>query len=181
MKAQDSLGLFKEIPRSVSFTGQFTENDLRTDGLTVSFKGTNFQTQANMISFQPNLPISTNLNDNALFRIHDGSITLINLFILRSNQIGSEKAPIAIIISNIGQQSNGLQKNAAGQLVIDKCILEGGNSAISDVWYNMGLAQTCNIGYGAAIVADGQSVVQISGSTIRTFEGPAVRALNGAI
>ncbi|KAA6316104.1 MAG: hypothetical protein EZS28_055310, partial [Streblomastix strix] len=34
--------------------------------------------------------------------------------------------------------------------------------------------------YGAAIVADGQTTVQISGSTIRTFEGPAVRALNGA-
>ncbi|KAA6404063.1 MAG: hypothetical protein EZS28_000408 [Streblomastix strix] len=32
----------------------------------------------------------------------------------------------------------------------------------------------------AAVVADGQTVVQISGSNIRTFEGPAVRALNGA-
>ncbi|KAA6369637.1 MAG: hypothetical protein EZS28_034836, partial [Streblomastix strix] len=181
MKAQDSLGLLKEIPRSVSFTGQFAENDLRTDGLTVSFKGTNFQTATNQISFKPNIPYSSTLKDNALFRIHDGSITLINLFILRSNQIGSEKAPIAIIISDTGQQSNGLQKNAAGQLVIDKCILEGGNSISSDVWYNMGLAETCNIGYGAAIVADGQTVVQISGSTIRTFEGPAVRALNGAI
>ncbi|KAA6365340.1 MAG: hypothetical protein EZS28_039133, partial [Streblomastix strix] len=44
----------------------------------------------------------------------------------------------------------------------------------------LGLAETCNVGYYAAIVADGQTVVQISGSTIRTFEGPAVRALNGA-
>ncbi|KAA6312898.1 MAG: hypothetical protein EZS28_055847, partial [Streblomastix strix] len=41
-------------------------------------------------------------------------------------------------------------------------------------------ADTCNIGYYAAIVADGQTTVQISGSNIRKFEGPAVRALNGA-
>ncbi|KAA6353324.1 MAG: hypothetical protein EZS28_051149, partial [Streblomastix strix] len=53
---------------------------------------------------------------------------------------------------------------------------EGGNSVDSDVWYNLGLAETCNVGYGA----DGQNFVQISGSTVRTFEGPAVRALNGA-
>ncbi|KAA6388205.1 MAG: hypothetical protein EZS28_016270 [Streblomastix strix] len=50
----------------------------------------------------------------------------------------------------------------------------------SNVWYNSGLAKTCNVGYGAAVVVDGQSIVQISGSNIRAFEGPAVRALNGA-
>ncbi|KAA6386176.1 MAG: hypothetical protein EZS28_018295 [Streblomastix strix] len=181
VKAQDALGLFKGVPRSVSITCQFAENDLRTDGLTVTFTGTNFQTLANMISFQPNLPISTKLNDNTLFRVHDGGlVTLSNLFVQRSNQIGSENAPIAVIISGVGKQSNGLQKNAAGQLVIDNCIFEGGNSAISNVWYNLGLAETCNVGYDGAIVADGQTAVRISGSSIRTLEGPAVRALNGA-
>ncbi|KAA6385433.1 MAG: hypothetical protein EZS28_019041 [Streblomastix strix] len=181
MKAQDSLGLFKGRQRSVSITGSFTENDLRTDGLTVSFNGTNFLTSANMISFKPNIPTLYSMNDNALFRIRDGGlVTLNNLFISRSNLIGSENAPIAMIISGVGQQSNVIRKNAPGQIVIEKCILEGGNSVSSNVWYNLGLAETCNVGYGAAIVADGQSIVQISGSTFRTFEGPAVRALNGA-
>ncbi|KAA6373244.1 MAG: hypothetical protein EZS28_031229, partial [Streblomastix strix] len=181
IRAQDALGQLKGVPRQISISGLFTENDLRTDGLTISFKETNTQTSTNMISFQPYLPISTDPIDSSLFRVYDdGAVTLSNLFIQRSNQNGSEKAPIVVIISDIGQQSNGLQKNSPGQLVIDKCILEGGNSISSDVWYNLGLAETCNVGYGAAIVADGQSIVQISGSTIKTFEGPAVRALNGA-
>ncbi|KAA6357375.1 MAG: hypothetical protein EZS28_047098, partial [Streblomastix strix] len=85
-----------------------------------------------------------------------------------------------LIISGTGQQSNEFRNNSPGQLVINNCIFEGGNSISSDVWYNLGLAETCNVGYGAAIVADGQTVVQISGSTIKTFEGPAVRASNGA-
>ncbi|KAA6372174.1 MAG: hypothetical protein EZS28_032299, partial [Streblomastix strix] len=180
IKAQDNLELLK-VPRTISITGSFTEDDLRTDGLTVSFKGTNTQTSANMISFKPNIPTLSSMSDNALFRVHDGGlVTLNNLFIQRSNQIGSENAPIVVIISESEQQKNKIRKNADGQLIIERCILEGGNTAISDVWYNQGLAETCNVGYGAAIVADGQSIVQISGSTIRTFEGPAVRALNGA-
>ncbi|KAA6357828.1 MAG: hypothetical protein EZS28_046645, partial [Streblomastix strix] len=170
IRLQDNLGLFKGRQRSVSITD-----------LTISFRGTNFQTQANIISFKPNLLISNDPIDSSLFRIHDGGlVTLTNLFVSRSNQIGSENAPIAVIISRVGKQSNELQKNAAGQLVINNSILEGGNSASSNVWYNLGLAETCNVGYGAAIVADGQTIVQISGSTFRTFEGPAVRALNGA-
>ncbi|KAA6358700.1 MAG: hypothetical protein EZS28_045773, partial [Streblomastix strix] len=166
VKAQDALGLFKGVPRSVSITGIFTENDLRTDDLTISFRGSNFQTQANMISFQPNLPISFNPIDSSLFRVRDGGlVTLTQLYIQRSNQIGSENIPIVLIISGAGKQSNGVRKNVIGQLVINNCILEGGNSASSNVWYNLGLAETCNVGYGAAIVADGQTIVQISGST----------------
>ncbi|KAA6396024.1 MAG: hypothetical protein EZS28_008443 [Streblomastix strix] len=181
IRAQDNLGLFKGVPRSVSITGSFTENDLRTDGLNISFTGQNSQSTSNQISFLPNLPISYNPIDDALFRIQDGGqVTLNNLFIQRSNITGSENAPIVIIKSGAVQQSNGQQKNAAGQIVINKCILEGGNSISSDAWYNQGLAETCNVGYYAAIVADGQTTVQISGSNIRKFEGPAVRALNGA-
>ncbi|KAA6370016.1 MAG: hypothetical protein EZS28_034457 [Streblomastix strix] len=134
-----------------------------------------------MISFKPNLPISYNPIDNVLFRIRDGGkVTLTDLYIQRSNITGSENAPIIMIISGFVQQSNAIGNNSPVQLVIDRCILEGGNFASSNVWYNLGLAETCNVGYGAAIVADGQTTVQISGSTIRTFEGPAVRALNGA-
>ncbi|KAA6395407.1 MAG: hypothetical protein EZS28_009063 [Streblomastix strix] len=182
IREQDALGLLKEIPRSISISGLFTENDLRTDGLNVSFTGENKYPHANSILFQPILTISSNPIDSSLFRINDGGqVTLNNLFIQRSNLIGSENAPIVMIISGTEQQMNEIRKNSVGKLIIDKCILEGGNSAKSDVWYNLGLAETCNVGYGAAIVADGQSVVQISGSTIRTFEGPAVRALNGAI
>ncbi|KAA6370631.1 MAG: hypothetical protein EZS28_033842, partial [Streblomastix strix] len=149
--------------------------------LDVQFTGESRILSLNRISFLPNLPVSTNPIDSSLFRVYDdGAVTLTNLIIQRSNQIGSENAPIVMIISRTGKQSNGLQKNAAGQLVIDNCILEGGNSPSSGVWYNLGLAETCNVGYGAAVVADGQTVVRISGSSIRTFEGPAVRALNGA-
>ncbi|KAA6386880.1 MAG: hypothetical protein EZS28_017593, partial [Streblomastix strix] len=181
IREQDQQGLFRGVLRSVSITGSFTENDLRTDGVTVSFTGQNTLTQSNMISFIPNLPISYNPIDNALFRIRDGGfVTLTNLFIQRSNITGSENAPIVMIISEYGQYNSGLEKNAAGQIVIDNCILEGGNSPNSNVWYNLGLDETCNVGYGAAIVADGQTIVKISGSTFRTFEGPAVRALNGA-
>ncbi|KAA6381483.1 MAG: hypothetical protein EZS28_022990, partial [Streblomastix strix] len=181
IRSQDYQGLFRGIERIISVSGSFTENDLRTDDLHVSFTGLNSQTQQNWISFTPNLPISNNSIDNALFRIREGGlITLNNLFIQRYNQNGSENAPIVIIISESEQQSNEIGKNSVGQIIIEKCILEGGNSAFSDVWYNLGLAETCNVGYGAAIVADSQSVVQISGSTIKTFEGPAVRALNGA-
>ncbi|KAA6387756.1 MAG: hypothetical protein EZS28_016719 [Streblomastix strix] len=180
IKAQDALGLLKGVPRSIFLEGSFTENDLRTDNLHVSFTCLNAQSSSNQISFLPNLPISANPIDHALFRIHDGYITLTNLHIQRSNIIGSENAPIVVIINGIGQQSNRLQKNSPGKLVIERCILEGGNTAISDVWYDLGLTETCNVGYGAAIVADGRSVIQISGSTIRTFEGPTVRALNGA-
>ncbi|KAA6382152.1 MAG: hypothetical protein EZS28_022322 [Streblomastix strix] len=161
IRAQDTLGLLKGIPRSVSITGSFTENDLRIDDLTLSFRETNFQTQANMISFKPNLQISNDPIDSSLFCIHDGGlVTLSNLFIQRSIQIGSENAPIALIISRVGKQSNELQNNAAGQLVIER-------------------SETCNVGQRAIIVADEQTIIQISGSTIRTFEGPAVRALNG--
>ncbi|KAA6380741.1 MAG: hypothetical protein EZS28_023731, partial [Streblomastix strix] len=119
--------------------------------------------------------------DSSLFRIRDGGlVTLTQLFISRSNIIGSENAPIAVIINEIVEPSYGFRNNAVGQLIINNSIIEGGNTVFSDVWYNLGLAETCNVGYGAAIVADGQTTVQISGSTIRTFEGPAVRALNGA-
>ncbi|KAA6362667.1 MAG: hypothetical protein EZS28_041806, partial [Streblomastix strix] len=177
IKAQDSLGLLKGVTRSISLSGSFTENDLRTDGLPVSFTGSNPPTSYNIL-FQPT---GTNPNDNSLFRVrNDGIVKLTQLYIQRSNQIGSESIPIVVIISGVGQQMNGLEKNAAGQLVIEKCIFEGGNSAFSNVWYNLGLAETCNVGYGAAIVADGQTIVQIQESNIRTFEGPAVRALNGA-
>ncbi|KAA6355841.1 MAG: hypothetical protein EZS28_048632, partial [Streblomastix strix] len=87
IRAQETLGQLKGVPRQISISGLFTENDLRTDGLTVSFKGTNFQTQANMISFQPYLPISTDPIDSSLFRVYDdGAVTLSNLFIQRSNQ-----------------------------------------------------------------------------------------------
>ncbi|KAA6380742.1 MAG: hypothetical protein EZS28_023732 [Streblomastix strix] len=41
IRAQDNLGLFRGIQRLISITGNLTENDLHTDGLTVSFKGTN--------------------------------------------------------------------------------------------------------------------------------------------
>ncbi|KAA6363330.1 MAG: hypothetical protein EZS28_041143, partial [Streblomastix strix] len=181
IREQEKLGLLKGVPRSISLSGSFSENDLRTDGLKISFKGTNLQTTSNMISFKPNIPISSTLNDNALFRVRDGGLVILNnLIILRSNQIGSENAPIVMIISESELQSNEIRKNSPGQLVIDNCILEGGNSASSNVWYNLGLAETCNVGYGAAIIADGQTIVQISESIIRTFEGPAVRALNGA-
>ncbi|KAA6392085.1 MAG: hypothetical protein EZS28_012385 [Streblomastix strix] len=167
VREQDALGLLKGVPRSIFIEGSFTENDLRTDSLTISFKGSNTQTSANMISFKPNIPTLSTMSDNALFRVNDGGlVTLNNLFIQRSNQIGSENAPIVVIINGIGQQSNRFQKNSPGKLVIERCILEGGNTAISDVWYDLGLAQTCNVGYYATIVADGQR--------------PAVRALNGA-
>ncbi|KAA6376492.1 MAG: hypothetical protein EZS28_027981, partial [Streblomastix strix] len=181
IRAQEQFGLTNKAERVIYIYGSFTENDLRTDDLTISFRGSNIQTPSENISFKPNLPISTNPIDHALFRIRDGGlVTLTDLYIQRSNITGSENAPIIMIISGAVQQSNGQQKNAAGQIVINKCILEGGNSASSDAWYNQGLAETCNVGYYAAIVADGQTTVQISGSTIRTFEGPAVRALNGA-
>ncbi|KAA6402461.1 MAG: hypothetical protein EZS28_002021 [Streblomastix strix] len=167
LRAKDALGLLKEVPRSIFIEGSFIENDLRTDGLTIQFKGTNTQTFANMISFKPNIPTLFTISNNALFRANDGGlVTLNNLFLQRSNKIGSESAPIVIIKSEAVQQSNELQKNAPGKLVIERCILEGGNTAISDVWYDLGLTQTCNVGYYATIVADGQSVVQISGSTI---------------
>ncbi|KAA6380897.1 MAG: putative Mitogen-activated protein kinase kinase kinase NPK1, partial [Streblomastix strix] len=150
-------------------------------GIDVSFAGQVSYTASNKITFQPNLPISTDPIDSSPFRIHDGGlVTLTRLYIQRSNISGFENAPIALIISGIGQQSNEIGKNSPGQLVIEKCILEGGNSASSDAWYNQGLAETCNVGYYAAIIADGQTTVQISGSNIKTFEGPAVRALNGA-
>ncbi|KAA6374519.1 MAG: hypothetical protein EZS28_029954, partial [Streblomastix strix] len=174
IREQDALGQLKGVRRSISISGLFTENDLRTDGLTISFKETNTQTSTNMISFKPNLPISYNPIDSSLFRIHDGGlVTLTQLCIQRSNQIGSENAPIAVILSEN-------RKNVIGQLIIENCFFEGGNSISSNVWYNQGLADTCNVGYGAAIVSDGQTTVQISGSTIKTFEGPALRALNGA-
>ncbi|KAA6359138.1 MAG: hypothetical protein EZS28_045335, partial [Streblomastix strix] len=181
IRAQDSLGLLKGVQRTISISGSFAENDLRTDDLDVQFTGESRILSLNRISFLPNLPVSTNPIDGSLFRVYDdGAVTLTNLIIQRSNQIGSENVPIVTVISRTGKQSNGLQKNTAGQLVIDNCIFEGGNSPSSDVWYNLGLAETCNVGYGAAVVADGQTVVRISGSSIRTFEGPAVRALNGA-
>ncbi|KAA6383459.1 MAG: hypothetical protein EZS28_021015, partial [Streblomastix strix] len=150
-------------------------------GRELSFTGANVQTLSNKIYFQPILPISSNLNDNALFRVReDGFVKLVNLYIQRSETFGSENAPVAMIISGTKEWNNEIGKNSPGQLVIDNCVIEGGNSAFSDVWYNLGLAETCNIGYGAAIVADGQTIIQITRSSIRTFEGPAVRALNGA-
>ncbi|KAA6356439.1 MAG: hypothetical protein EZS28_048034, partial [Streblomastix strix] len=171
----------KEFQDLFQLLDTFTENDLRTDDLTISFTGINLQTQANIIQYQPNRAISYNQIDSSLFHVHDGGfITLTRLYIQRSNISGSENAPIAMIISGTGQQSNEIGKNSPGQLVINNCIFEGGNSISSDVWYNLGLAETCNVGYGAAIVTDGQTIVQISGSTIKTFEGPAVRASNGA-
>ncbi|KAA6373486.1 MAG: hypothetical protein EZS28_030987 [Streblomastix strix] len=181
MREQDNVVLFKGVPRSISITGSFTENDLRTDSLAISFFGTNDIFPLNKTSFKRSLPISTNPADSSLFRIHDGGqVRITYLFIQRSNQIGSENAPIAMIISRTGQQSNRLQKNETKKPAIKKYILEGGNSAFSDVWYDLGFVETCNVGYGAAIDDDGQTIVQISGSTIRTLEGPAVRALNGA-
>ncbi|KAA6386120.1 MAG: hypothetical protein EZS28_018352, partial [Streblomastix strix] len=179
--SQDRNGELKKSPHIISIKDSFIENDLRTDGVAVSFVGENSLQQSNKIIFEPILPFETSPSDNALFCVRDGGlVTLTNLYIQRSNQIGSENAPIALIISGAEKQSSGVGKNSPGQLVIDNCILEGGNSVSSDVWYNLGLAETCNVGYGAAIVADGQTIVQISGSTIKTFEGPAVRALNGA-
>ncbi|KAA6399646.1 MAG: hypothetical protein EZS28_004828 [Streblomastix strix] len=176
IRAQDALGLLKGIPRSILIAGSFNENDLRTDGINISFTGENTNTSANKILFQPNLSVSTNLIDITLFRTCDGGqVTLTNIFIQRSNTAGSENAPIAMNISGI-EQNSGIVKSSPGQLVINKCFLEGGNSVDSDVWYNLGLAETCNVGYGA----DGQNFVQISGSMVRTFEGPAVKALNGA-
>ncbi|KAA6390099.1 MAG: hypothetical protein EZS28_014375 [Streblomastix strix] len=103
--------------------------------------------------------------------LHDnGLVTLTNIFIQRSNEYRSENIPIVMIIRQIGQLNNEIKKNSTGQLVISNCILEGGNSANSKVWFDQGLDKTCDVGYDAAIVADGQSDVQISGSTIRTFE-----------
>ncbi|KAA6371826.1 MAG: hypothetical protein EZS28_032647, partial [Streblomastix strix] len=181
IRSQDLNGELKKSPHIISINDSFTENDLRTDDIAVSFIGENSLHQSNKIIFEPILPTGTSPSDNSLFRIRDGGlVTLTNLFILRSNILGSENAPIVMIIYGIGQQSNGNIMNAPGKLVIEKCILEGGNSANSNVWHDLGLTETCNVGYGAAIVADGQTIVQISGSSIRTFEGPAVRALNGA-
>ncbi|KAA6354185.1 MAG: hypothetical protein EZS28_050288, partial [Streblomastix strix] len=151
IRAQEQFGLTNKAERVLFIYGSFTENDLRTDDLTISFRGSNIQTPSENISFQPNLPISSNPLDNSLFRIRDGGkVTLTDLYIQRSNIAGSENAPIVIIKSGAAQQSNGQQKNAAGQIVINKCILEGGNSATSDAWYNLGLAETCNVGYYAA-------------------------------
>ncbi|KAA6395935.1 MAG: hypothetical protein EZS28_008540 [Streblomastix strix] len=179
--SQDKNGELKKSPHIISIRDSFTDNDLRTDGVAVSFVGENILPSSNKIIFEPILPFGTSPSDNALFRVRDGGqVTLTNLHIQRSNQIGSENAPVIVVQSGSGMWSNGIRKNAVGQLIIEKCILEGGNSADSVVWYNLGLAETCNVGYGAAIVADGQTIVKISGSTVRTFEGPAVRALNGA-
>ncbi|KAA6354764.1 MAG: hypothetical protein EZS28_049709 [Streblomastix strix] len=71
-----------------------------------------------------------------------------------------------------------LKRIQLDSLLLVTIYIEGRNSADSDVWHNLGLAETCDVGQGAAIFADGQTTIQISGLTIRTFEGPAIRALN---
>ncbi|KAA6362452.1 MAG: hypothetical protein EZS28_042021 [Streblomastix strix] len=109
--------------------------------------------------------------DIQLFRVSDsGLVALTNIFIQRSNIYRSENIPIVMIKSQIGQLNNGIKKNLAGQLVISNCILEGINSVNSEVWFDQRLTKTCDVGYGAAIFSDGQSDVQIQGSTILTFD-----------
>ncbi|KAA6383586.1 MAG: hypothetical protein EZS28_020888, partial [Streblomastix strix] len=181
MKGQDNIGLLKGKARIVLITGEFTESDLQTDGLNVSFQGTDSITRQNQIRLYPSSTSSTNLADNSLFRVSDsGSVALINLYILRLNYINSDNCPIAMIVGGSNQQSNQGQMNAEGQLVIQSCIFEGRNSRDTSIWINQGVSETCDVGYGAAIVADGQSSVQIIKTTIKSFEGPAVRAMNGA-
>ncbi|KAA6368991.1 MAG: hypothetical protein EZS28_035482, partial [Streblomastix strix] len=176
IKEQDYYEVLKGIKRIIELNGEFSEIDLRTDGLQVTFLGNNHITTTNQITFRP--AVGSQPNDS-LFRVtNGGELNLDSIQVTRIRSfIGAEEIPIVSVVPESGKY--GQISSIPGILTLTNSIISGSGS-FSEKWSGKQINEICNLNYAPLIASQSTGKVTLIGTTITQSEGTGIYVSGGA-
>ncbi|KAA6316564.1 MAG: hypothetical protein EZS28_055242, partial [Streblomastix strix] len=170
IRGQDSIDQLRSSKRIIEIEGDFTENDLKTDGLQVTFLGNNHITTSNHITFRPSVGSQTN---DSLFRVtNGGELNLDSIQVTRIRSFsGAEEIAIVSVVPESGKY--GEISSIPGVLSLINSIISGSGS-FAEKWSGKGINEICKLNYAPLIVGSSTGKVTLIGTTVTQSEGAGI-------
>ncbi|KAA6402236.1 MAG: hypothetical protein EZS28_002238 [Streblomastix strix] len=165
IKEQDQYEVLKGIKKIIQIEGDFSENDLKTDWLLITFLGNNHVTTSIQISFTPTVQSQPN---DSLFRVtNGGELNLDSIQITRIRSFDS-------IISGSGS----FAEKWSGKGIIEICILKFAPLISAQLSGKVTLIETTvTQSEGAGIYVSGGKQLSIDSKCQLSSNGEKVRSL----
>ncbi|KAA6387518.1 MAG: hypothetical protein EZS28_016953 [Streblomastix strix] len=176
IRGQDSIDQLRLSKRSIEIEGDFSVIDLRTDGLLITFLGSNHIVASNQITFRPTVGSQPN---DSLFRVtNGGELNLDSIQVTRIRSFsGAEEIPIVSVVPESGKYVQ--ISSIPGILILINSIISGSGS-FAEKWSGKGINEICNLNYAPLIVGSSTGKVTLIGTTVTQSEGAGIYVSGGA-